>query len=109
MAGAQINVQNGNGRRGDAWDARGFPQYRRPHPLLLIADLARQAGNAGKAEFRRDAPPLGMLQALHLSLLLQDVSAVLGLRLHRVQKTGDGLLTDRKSTRLNSSHANISY
>src|SRR3712207_7812857 len=69
----------------------------RSHRSLLPAQLV-------PLELERDALRLGDLQRLHVGALLQARHQ----RGHVLAHDG-GLRRDRKSTRLNSSHANISY
>src|SRR3712207_7688056 len=64
----------------------------RSNPLTYV--LVGVQGALGDVEERAQAHPEGLLCAQELILALQHVEA---------------LVLDRKSTRLNSSHANISY
>src|SRR3712207_7243783 len=69
--------------------------------VVLVDDLARYAGDE-----RRFAPPALLIGGLEPIPTLRYVG-VLGLR--GIGDEEGVFLGDRKSTRLNSSHANISY
>src|SRR3712207_7051288 len=55
----------------------------------------------------RSATPTRTMRAARLALLVLPLLALLGVS--RVEANAIGVVQDRKSTRLNSSHANISY
>src|SRR3712207_7125003 len=92
-----------------------FLMIRRPprSTLFPYTTLFRSIGIEGGVGMARQPPglELGRLRPLHGLRLPGQGHAGRGLRVRAVRVAGEqqGAARDRKSTRLNSSHANISY
>src|SRR3712207_7689868 len=75
---------------------------RPPRSTLFPYTTLFRSGAAGADAAMQDHPR-------HVRLDLGDLDAVVGLHRHLRHGAHLGVAVDRKSTRLNSSHANISY
>src|ERR1019366_8731722 len=92
MAQAQVDIQNSDGGRSDAWNARRLAQGFLTHSLQLLANLARQARYPVKAERSRNGPPLGILEPRDLPFLLRDIAVVFDLGFNGREQPARGFL-----------------
>src|SRR5207245_10136106 len=83
--------------------------YLHSFPTRRSSDLESQEGTARRRKAAMGGDAVHRRRHAHLADAVVDVAAAEIVRRHFLQALGAGVVGDRKSTRLNSSHGSISY